>query len=350
MQAFTRKNQPEPSASIMNKLIRSLPATVPGHEASRLAMGCWALSGDTTWGEQPEKLSLATIGAALDVGINVFDTAEAYGDGRSEEVLGRGLAGRRAEAIVATKFNQNYTRATEVEQACERSLRRLKTDYIDIYQMHWPSRNLPYPELITAVDRLRASGKVRVFGVSNFGKSDIDEAGAAHCHPDLNQVPYSLLWRTVEYEVAPASIASGIGLLCYSPLMQGLLTGKFPSAGAVPEGRARTRLFSSLRPQARHREEGFELETFETVAALRAAASAYDVDLSQAAVAWLLAHPGVVGVVVGVRTPGQVSSAADAANLPVPVGLMDEFDQLSEPLKVKLGNTPDMWFSDSRYR
>jgi len=351
MMLLAAQNTGSTSDSLMNRPFNGLlPAAASGAPASRVAMGCWALSGDSTWGEQPEALSHETIHRALDAGINVFDTAEAYGNGRSEEVLGRGLTGRRAEALVATKFNQDYTRAIEVEQACERSLRRLETDYIDVYQMHWPSRRLPYPELLEAVNRLLASGKIRAFGFSNFGPRDIQDAGVARCRAVANQVPYSLLWRTVEYDVAPSSADADIGLLCYSPLAQGLLTGKFVTADAVPVGRARTRLFSGSRPQARHGETGVEEETFRTLQALRRAASAYDVDLSQAAIAWLLGRPGVTGVIVGMRTPEQVISAASAARVSLPPPLIEGLGQLTEPLKERIGRNPDMWFSDSRYR
>ena len=142
---------------------------------SVVAMGCWAIAGDATWGPQDEAESIATIHAALDAGVNFFDTAEAYGDGYSETLLGRGLAGRRHEAVIATKVSGSHLSGPEVREACERSLRRLQTETIDLYQIHWPGRQTPISETAEALVALKETGKVRAIGVSNFGVGDLSE-------------------------------------------------------------------------------------------------------------------------------------------------------------------------------
>jgi myo-inositol catabolism protein IolS len=178
-------------------------------EVSVVAMGCWAMSGGRTWGPQDEADSIATVHAALDAGSNFFDTAEAYGSGVSEGVLGRALKGRRHEAVIATKVSRSNLSHDDVVQACERSLRRLQTDTIDLYQIHWPSRTVPIEETFAALDKLRQQGKVRAIGVSNFGVGDLAELLAVGWR-GTDQLPYSLLWRALEYDVHPkAGLAAG---------------------------------------------------------------------------------------------------------------------------------------------
>ena len=166
---------------------------------SAIAMGCWALAGDATWGPQDMAESVATVHAALDAGVNLFDTAEGYGGGDSESALGQALLGRRHEAVIATKVSRANLSADEVRRACENSLQRLRTDYVDLYQIHWPSRTVPLPETMEALERLREQGKVRAIGVCNFGLQDLSDLLAIGW-PETNQLPYSLLWRAIEYE------------------------------------------------------------------------------------------------------------------------------------------------------
>ena len=132
-------------------------------QVSPIALGCWPFAGGNVWGEQDDTESIAAVHAALDEGINFIDTAEGYG--RSEEVLGRGLKGRRHEAVVATKVSEGNLRADDVITACERSLRTLQTDYIDLYQIHWPNWEVPLAETVGALDSLQTDGKIRAYGV-----------------------------------------------------------------------------------------------------------------------------------------------------------------------------------------
>lgn len=316
---------------------------------SIVAMGCWAIGGGLTWGEQDEKESMATIRTALDLGVNFFDTAEGYGDGYSEIVLGKALAGRRHEAVIATKVSRDHLSSDGVQKACERSLRRLNTDYIDLYQMHWPSREIPIAETVEALEGLRRQGKVRAISVCNFGVADLsDLLAVGHC--ETNQLPYSLLWRAIEHEITQKCVEEGVGILCYSPLSQGLLTGKFSTADDVPEGRARTRFFSKERPLAHHNEEGCETETFATIEKIRRICAKIDTPMAQVALAWLLHQAGVVSVLAGARSPDQIKQNAQAAALELPSEIARELTEATEELKRKLGPNPDLWRSDSRFR
>ncbi|NLE46593.1 MAG: aldo/keto reductase [Chloroflexi bacterium] len=322
-----------------------------GIDVSVIAMGCWALAGDEAWGPQDESDSIATVHAALDVGVNLFDTAEGYGDGRSEEVLGKALVGRRDRAIIATKVSGNHLSAEGVVLACERSLKLLRTDTIDLYQIHWPSRQIPLAETLRALQRLREQGKIRAIGVCNFGLLDlkdlVDLGGA-----ESNQLPYSLLWRGIEHELQPRCQDVGMGILCYSPLAQGLLTGKFASPEDVPAGRARTRHFSKDRPLARHGEDGCEAETFAAIDEIRRICQRVGAPMAQAALAWLVAQDGVASVLAGARRPEQIEDNVRAAELDLPSEVIDALSAATARLKEALGANLDQYqgAATSRFR
>jgi len=301
-----------------------LPGT--GLRVSRVAMGCWALSGDFTWGEQDEAEAVAAVHAALDAGINLFDTAEMYGDGLSEQRLGKALAGRRQQAVIASKFSPEHNAPDRLRAACHRSLQLLRTDYIDLYQIHWANRDVPLADTWGELERLRREGKVRAIGVCNFGPRDLDELLALG-RPATNQLPYSLLTRAIEYEILPRCRQAGMGVLCYSPLMHGLLAGKFATAD---------------REQA----------TFEAVARIRSICERLETPMADVALAWLLHQPGVVSVLVGVRNSSQARINAAAAELRLEPEVLDELAQVTEPVKQALGPNPDMWQtqSESRFR
>jgi myo-inositol catabolism protein IolS len=318
-------------------------------KVSNVAMGCWGLADEAAWGPQAESNSVATVRAALDVGVNFFDTAEGYGGGESEEVLGRALVGRRHEAVIATKVNRVNLAGDAIQRACERSLRYLQTDYIDLYQIHWPSRTVPLEETMATLGKLREQGKVRAIGVCNFGVQDLSdllEIGWV----EANQLPYSLLWRAIEYEIQPKCVDAGLGILCYSPLIQGLLTGKFTSPGEVPEGRARTRLFSGDRSQARHGEAGCEAETFAAIEGIRRISDESGEPMAKVAVAWLLHQPGVTSVIAGARQPHQIEQTAQAADLELTPEIVDRLAKATDKVKHAMGLNPDMWQSESRFR
>lgn len=316
---------------------------------SPVAMGCWAIAGDHTWGPQDEADSIATIHAALDVDINLFDTAEGYGDGYSEEVVGKALRERRHEAVIATKVSVNHLAKEEIVKACERSLKRLQTDYIDLYQIHWPSRTVPLAESMEALERLKEQGKIRAIGVCNFAVQDLTELLAIG-HVETDQLPYSLLWRAIEYGIQPKCVENQIGILCYSPLLQGLLTGKFASADGVPESRGRTRHFSRDRAETRHGEPEHEKETFQAIARIRRICEEIGQPMAEVALAWLLYQPAVTSVLAGARHPEQIHQNARAAELALSSGAVYVLTEATTELKELFGTNPDMWQSASHSR
>ncbi len=316
---------------------------------SAVSMGCWAIVGGSTWGPQDESEALAAIRASLDAGVTFFDTAEGDGDGHSEELLGQALAGRRDEAVIATKVSRSHLSPEAVREACEGSLRRLRTDVIDLYIVHWPSREVPLEKTWRTMEDLQTQGKVRVLGVSNFATGDLAELLEVG-RPEADQLPYSLLWRAIEHEVVPVCMRNDISVTCYSPLAQGLLTGKFRTADDVPVGRARTRLFSGDRPEARHGEPGAEAETFSAIDRIRAVAEELGEPMGRVALAWLLAQPSVASVIAGARNPQQARENAAAGDLTLPDDVVRELSQATEALKEHFGTNPDVWESESRMR
>lgn len=316
---------------------------------SAMAMGCWAIAEDANWGPQDEADSRATIKAALDAGINFFDTAELYGDGQSETVLGKALVGMRQRVVIASKASDRHLAPADIVAACEGSLRRLQTDYIDLYQLHWANPDVPIAETMGALQRLQQQGKVRAIGVCNFGAHDLSDLHRiGSCAAD--QLPYNLLWRAIEFEVLPYCAGNGIGVLAYSPLCQGLLTGKFTSADEVPEGRARTRHFSCRRPRTRHGEPGYEVETFGTIEHLREICRQLERPMADVAIAWVRQHPAVVSVIVGARSPQQIHENVRTLSVRLSAQTIVELNGATEALKQQLGPNVDMWQSVSRVR
>lgn len=316
---------------------------------SAIALGCYQFERGAVWGEPDEKESIATIRSALDLGITFFDTAEAYGDGYSEELLGQAVAGQRDKVVIASKVSPHNLAPDALKTACENSLKRLRTDYIDLYQIHWPNRDVPLEDTVGALEELKQAGHIRAMGVSNFGIQDLSDF-LELAHPESNQLPYNLIWRAIEHELVPACLEHEVGVLTYSSLMQGLLTGKFKTADEVPDGRSRSRHFSKSRPLSRHDDEGFEEETFAVIRELSAIADEAGSTLAQLAIAWLLTRPAVTSVLVGAKTPAQLAHNVEAAELDVPDPVIAKMTTATDDLKEKLGPNPDMWQSESRYR
>ncbi len=199
------------------------------------------------------------------------------------------------------------------------------------------------------MEKLKEEGKIRLMGCSNFGEMDLTEI-LGKGRIEVNQLPYNLIWRAIEYEIQPICLKNNIAITCYSPLAQGLLTGKFNSADEVPEGRARTRHFSVNRPQARHGEVGAEKETFETLAKIRKICQEINAPMTQVVLSWLLSRPGITSIIAGARNPQQININVKAAELKLPPETLEQLTLASEDLKKRLGSSPDMWDSDSRMR
>jgi aryl-alcohol dehydrogenase-like predicted oxidoreductase len=317
-------------------------------DVSRIALGTWAFGGDPVWGEQDDKESIDTVSAALACGVNFIDTAAGYAEGRSEEVLGQALAGRRDRAVVATKVYGTLDRAGMIA-ACEASLRRLNTDYIDVYYVHWPNPSIPLAETVGALAHLLDSGKIRVAAVSNFGPLTLADLAATGDHRiALHQIPYSLFWRAIEFEILPRTKSMGMTAVAYSVLAQGLLTGRYLSYADVPQGLHVTRFYGD----GPHGEPGCETEVFGALRDLKAEAEASGISMADLAIQWVLAQPGIGVALTGARTPAEIEANARALDRKADPALLAGMTALSEAVKAKLGPNPDMWMNtrDSRYR
>jgi aryl-alcohol dehydrogenase-like predicted oxidoreductase len=317
---------------------------------STVAFGSWGIGGGMMWeGEIERSAALRSLHGAFDAGVTLFDTAPAYGEGRSEELLGEAFADRRSRVVIATKVSPPEISPERVRPAVEESLRRLRTDYLDLLQQHWPADDGRDAEVLAEMFRLQEEGKVRAVGVSNFGPAELRSADAAG--PCVtNQLPYSLLFRAVEFEIVPAAAERGMGILAYSALLHGLLAGKFSSPEEVPDGRARTRHFSTRRRHARHGEEGHEEATFAALRRIGELAAEAGLTMKDLALAWLLHQPQVTAVLAGARSPEQAADNARAADIRLSPELLGELAKATDPLKEEMGPNPDMWQRDSRVR
>jgi myo-inositol catabolism protein IolS len=319
-------------------------------DVSAVCFGCWGIVGGFNWGPQDEQDSMAALRTAYEQGVTFYDTAEGYGNGASEQLLARGLGHVRQHIVVATKVSPNHFVEQEMRAACERSLQNLGTDYVDLYQLHWPNHEIPVAETLGVLEKLKAEGKIRAYGVSNYGVQDLGEVVGTEHHVSSNQLAYSLLFRAIENEILPLCHENQVSVLTYSSLMQGLLSGKYASADDVQPDRARTRHYSSARPHARHGEPGAEAETFAAVADVRKIAAEINQPMADVALAWLIAQPGVTSVIAGARNAEQARGIAAAANLALSQDVVARLTQATEVLKQKLGPNPDMWQGQSRMR
>jgi aryl-alcohol dehydrogenase-like predicted oxidoreductase len=280
----------------------------------------------------------AVVDAALEAGINFFDTADLYGGGKSEEFLGKALGARRDDVVIATKFggplddNEQHRggSARWVREACEESLRRLGTDRIDLYQFHFPDLTVPIDETLTALDELVRVGKVREIGNSNFTGEMIEEADDVSAKVGLArfvsaQNMYNLLNREPEQDILPACERRGLAFLPYFPLASGLLTGKYRRGEPLPEG-ARLTAY----PEDR-RKHFMNERTMDIVEKLDAFARARDHTLLDLAMSWLAAKPVIVSVIAGATKPEQVRANVAAVGWKLSDEELKEIDAISKP-------------------
>lgn len=316
--------------------LKNADMTIP-----RLSLGTWAFSGSKVWGPNEEADSIRTISLAMDSGITLIDTATAYGDGKSEEVLGKAIKGKRADVLIATKVFGGNLEYDYVLAECEKSLTRLGTDYVDIYQIHWPSKTVPFDETMRAFEKLKQDGKVRAIGVCNHGPVALD--GVKDHAVVLNQLPYSLIWRQIEDGVVAESEKYGIGVWAYSPLAQGILSGKFKTIEDVPMNRRMTRFYSSTWGQARHGEPGFEKEVFGFLPKLQAVAERTGFTMTALSFAFLKASRNLASILVGARNETQLKQNIAAYEAKIPADVVAEVTKMSDALKPRMGTCPDLW-------
>jgi aryl-alcohol dehydrogenase-like predicted oxidoreductase len=300
---------------------------------SEIAYGNWI-----THGSQVEEQAAADcVRAALDEGITTFDTADVYAGGRAEEVLGRALHGVRRESLeVFTKVywpmgngrNDRGLSRKHIMESAHASLRRLQTDYIDLYQAHRYDSETPIEETMRAFDDLVRAGKVLYVGVSEWRAEQI--AAALKVAGELgldrivsNQPQYNMLWRVIEAEVVPLSEKEGIGQLVFSPIAQGVLTGKYQPGAAPPADSRATDPSGST-----FIKRWLEDETLEAVQQLKPLAADAGLSLAQLAVAWVLQNPNVSAAIIGATRPEQVRENVKAAGVRLEPGLMSRIDKV----------------------
>ena len=307
---------------------------------SSLCLGCMMFGGKTS----PED-SAKIIDRAIDAGINFIDTANVYNAGRSEEVTGEALKrnGKRQQVILATKvFNRmgpgpndwGLSRRHIIEQ-CEASLRRLQTDYIDLYQVHRPHPDIPIDETLRALDDLVRSGKVRYIGTSTFAAWQLVESLWASKELGLNrfvteQPPYNILDRRIERELIPMAQTYGFGILPWSPLAGGLLTGKYNRNAPPPED-SRFAAMNQDSPMAAIYRQRWTERVFDVVEGLEPIAKAKGVTLSQFSLAWVMAQPGVTSAIIGPRTMEQLEDNLKAAEIEITDEDREAVDALVPP-------------------
>ena len=313
-----------------------------GLEVTPLAYGTWQFGGD--WGPVDEQASIAAIQHARSLGINFFDTAQAYGFGRAERLLGRALAAdlrtARDSVVIATKGGLRMDGETLVRDASpawlrkgvEASLDALGTDYIDLYQVHWPDPHTPISETASALADLVGDGLIRHVGVSNYTTGQIDEFSSV-LPAETIQPPYHLFRRDIEADLLPYAAAHDIGVLAYGPLAHGLLGGAITEATTFGPGdwRAHSPAFTGA---------GFA-RNLRVVAALRDFAARRDATIAQLAVAWVLAHPAVQVAIVGARTPAHLAESLGAADLPLSQADLAEIDHIMAAAVPVGGPTPE---------
>jgi myo-inositol catabolism protein IolS len=274
---------------------------------SKIGLGTWQF-GDKDWGwgtDYGEREALEVIERALDLGINFIDTAEVYGDGLSETIVGKAIAGKRDKVILATKVSGHHLQYEDVLRAAEGSLKRLNTDFIDLYQIHWPSWYYPLEETMRALEKLVEEGKVRYLGLSNFSPPLIREARRALARAEIisNQVRYNLLQREIEKGILPYCKRRGISIIAWSPLAKGLLTGKFHE-GNLPQDELRKE--DPLFAKRENLQQALKL-----VEVLKEIALNHGKTVAQVALNWLIAQPGVIAI-PGAKRPAQVEENAGA--------------------------------------
>ena len=313
-------------------------------EFSPITMGCMAVADPNTWGPQEEAETIRAMRMARELGINCFDTAPGYGGGYSEELLGKAFEGSN-DVVIATKISADCLKYDDCIKSCEKSLKLLKRDHIDLLQVHWANPDVPLEQTAKALIDLKKQGKIREYGVCNFGVLQTREM-LGLCDIKSNQLMYNLFFRGVEFEVADVLKENGLGLLTYSSLAQGLLTGKYKRLEDVPETLRRTRHYPyTMNPSSPHREQGCKNEVEKALAQLESFAFDKGASVSEVALAWLLAKENVTTVIAGARSVSQVEKNAKAMHLKLTESEISVLDGISEDIKQKMGANLDPWRS-----
>lgn len=296
---------------------------------SPIILGTWAIGG-WMWGGTDEKEAIRAIHASIDAGVNTIDTAAIYGFGKSEQIVGKAIKGRRDEVVIATKCGMRWdtnegsepwpqkdmhgkdiiirknSKPASIIHECEQSLKRLGIDVIDLYQIHWPDSTTPFEESWSAMVRLQHEGKVRAIGVSNYNVEQLKQAHSVR-HVDSIQPPYSLMRRGIEKDLIPFCQHHQIGVLAYSPLERGLLTGRVGVDREFPKGDHRRDLEIFSRDNRQR--------VLDALEELRPIANRHKATFAQIILNCTIHMPGITAAIVGARGPDQALENAKAAEL-----------------------------------
>lgn len=303
-----------------------------------IILGTWQ-AGKRMWVGIEDAESVKAIRAAVEAGITTIDTAEVYGEGHSERIIAEAVADVREQVVYASKVFANHLKYDQVIEACDRSLKNLKTDYLDLYQIHWPagtfnSEVVPIEETMRALNKLKEQGKIRAIGVSNFSHAQLEEA-AQYGRIDSLQPPYSLFWRYVEQDAQPYCVENQISILAYSSLAQGLLTGKFgpmPPQFEPGDNRAKNKLFQGENYQRAQ----------QALEKLRPYTERHQITLAQLALAWLIAQPQT-NAIAGARNAEQAIQNAQAGEVRLSEQELAEIDAIGRIVTDHLDSNPVMW-------
>lgn len=315
-----------------------------------VTFGAWAIGG-WMWGGADEKDAIEALETSMDLGISSIDTAPVYGFGQSEELVGKAIRGKRDKVEILTKYGlkwegeqgefyfntvhndgrplriYKYASKESVIAECEDSLRRLGTDYIDLYQIHWPDGTTPVAETMEAVERLMQQGKIRAAGVCNYNAPLAGEANDSILLAS-DQVPYSMVRRDIEQELVPWCIENEVAILAYSPLQRGLLTGKITPGYTFGEG--------DNRPDTPHFQPGNIQKVNTFLEEIEPIAAEKNATLSQLVLAWTVAQPGITVALAGARNRKQVEDNAGAMELKLSVEEVNEINGKLDRLDLDL--------------
>ncbi|MFO7612959.1 MAG: aldo/keto reductase [Clostridia bacterium] len=277
-----------------------------GIMVSKIALGCWAMGAGSEWGETPgDEVFIETVNTAIEGGINFFDTAMAYGQGHSEEVLGRALGGLREKVVISSKGSTPGLTLKNARKSVESSLSRLRTDYIDVYFIHWPNPDIPVEEPVEQLMKLKSEGKIRAIGVSNYTVGHLERALKAG-DIDIVQPCYSLYWRHIEKDLLPFCRERNIGVMSYSSIAQGLLTGKFTKDWKFDDSDMRKNTIPLFKSPT------YEM-AIDATEKIKGISEKYGKTTVQTAINWVIGEPGITCAIVGAKSPVQAAENIGAA-------------------------------------
>lgn len=315
-------------------------------QSHKIIYGCMGSSG--VLGAQDIADSIGALQSAFDIGLRFFDTAEMYGNGYSEQLINMALGTKRKDLTISSKVSPEHLSHDGIIEACNRSLRNLNTDYIDLYLIHWPNRDIPLEESVETLKELQKAGKILKYGVSNFGELDLKDVLKLG-DISTNQVGYNLFQRAIEFSVLPLCRSNNIPVMCYSSLMQGLLTGKYDSLDDFPRERARTRLFDSRKNSlCRHNEGGCEAEASVAYQQIKNISKESGIPMGELAIGWLKKQNGVGGIQISTRNAKQSLDLQKYMDIELDEEILNALTLATENVKIKLGPNIDMWSHRSK--